>query len=329
VKDKNEFGSVLKCANYTFNSEPMRRKKVMKENLSALITEQRNPNSIDIDLKSIEEIVQIFHEEDRKALAAVEAESASIAQGVACIVEAFRRGGRLFYIGAGTSGRLGVLDASECPPTFSVHPSMVQGVIAGGDRALRRSVEAAEDSPEAGAQALREHSVTAKDVVVGVASSGRTPYVIGALAEAARIGAKRILLCCSPPSDNVKALVDILITPIVGPEIITGSTRLKAGTATKLVLNMLTTISMIKIGKVYNNLMVDIQSSNMKMVDRGTRIIMEVADVDYDSAQQALERAGGAKVAIVMLMKGVDRAKAIEMLEANEGFLRRVLEGGY
>ena len=298
----------------------------MQENLSALITEKRNTNSIDIDLKSIEEIEHIFHAEDRKALDAVEAESASIAQGVACIVEAFQRGGRLFYIGAGTSGRLGVLDASECPPTFSTDPSMVQGIIAGGDSALRRSVEAAEDSPEAGTQAIREHGVTAKDVVVGIASSGRTPYVIGALEEAARVGARKILLCCAPPSDVVRALVDVLIAPVVGPEIITGSTRLKAGTATKLVLNMLTTISMIKIGKVYNNLMVDIQSSNMKMVDRGTRIIMEVTGVGKETARQALADAeGSAKVAIVMLMKGVGRAKAIALLEKNKGFLRGVL----
>ena len=300
----------------------------MLDNLSKLITEQRNPNSADIDLKSTEEILRIFHEEDRKALVAVEAESASIAQGIRLITEAFRRGGRLFYIGAGTSGRLGVLDASECPPTFSTSPDLVQGIIAGGDRALRRSVEAAEDKPEAGAQALRDQGVTGFDVVVGIASSGRTPYVHGALEEAHRIGAKTIFLCCTPPAHKLKAFVDVCIAPVVGPEIITGSTRLKAGTATKLVLNMLTTVSMIQIGKVHNNLMVDIQaSSNAKLVDRGARIIMEVAGTDYATAQTALERAdGSAKTAIIMLVKGVNRREAVALLERNDGFLRRVLE---
>ena len=301
----------------------------MLNDLSKLITEQRNSNSVDVDLKSPEEILQIFHEEDRKALAAVEAESASIAQGITLITEAFGRGGRLFYVGAGTSGRLGVLDASECPPTFSTPPRMVQGIIAGGDRALRRSVEAAEDKSEAGAQAVRDHGVTDRDVVVGIAGSGRTPYVLGALEEVHRIGAKTIFLCCTPPDDSLKAFVDLFIVPIVGPEIITGSTRLKTGTATKLVLNMLTTVSMIQLGKVYNNLMVDIQASNAKLVDRGARIIMEVAGTDYAAAQRALECAGGsAKTAIVMLVKGVDQREAVALLEKNNGFLRRVLEDG-
>ena len=299
----------------------------MLDDLSKLVTEQRNPNSVDIDLKSTEEVLQLFHEEDRKAIAAVEAESASIGQGITLITEAFRRGGRLFYIGAGTSGRLGVLDASECPPTFSTSPDMVQGIVAGGDRALRRSVEAAEDKPDAGAQALHDHGVTDQDVVVGIAGSGRTPYVLGALEEAHRIGAKTVFLCCAPPPDNLKAFVDVFIVPVVGPEIITGSTRLKAGTATKLVLNMLTTVSMIQVGKVYNNLMVDIQASNAKLIDRGARIIMEVAGTDYATAQRALECAdGSAKTAIVMLVRGVDREEAVALLEKNGGFLRRVLE---
>ena len=299
----------------------------MLDDLSKLITEQRNPNSIDIDLKSTEEVLQIFHEEDRKAIAAVEAESASIAQGITLITEAFRRDGRLFYVGAGTSGRLGVLDASECPPTFSTSPNMVQGIIAGGDRALRRSVEAAEDKPDAGAQAVRDHGVTDQDVVVGIAGSGRTPYVLGALEEAHQIGAKTIFLCCVPPVEALKAFVDVFIAPVVGPEIVTGSTRLKTGTATKLVLNMLTTVSMIQIGKVYNNLMVDIQASNAKLVDRGARIIMEVAGTDYGTAQTTLECAeGSAKTAIVMLVRGVNREEAVTLLEKNNGFLRQVLE---
>ena len=299
----------------------------MRMNLSELITEQRNPNSLDIDLKSTEEIVAIFHEENQKILAAVEAVSGSITQGVELITDTFRQGGRLFYIGAGTSGRLGVLDASECPPTFSTHPDMVQGIIAGGDRALRRSVEAAEDKPEMGAQAIRERGVAEQDVLVGVASSGYTPYVIGALKEAHRLGAKTIFLCCSPAADVLREFVDVCIAPIVGPEIITGSTRLKAGTATKLVLNMLSTISMIKIGKVYNNLMVDLQSSNAKLTDRGIRIIVEVTGADFDTAQEALTRAGGSvKTAIVMLAAGVGYDDAVSRLEAQAGVLRSVLE---
>lgn len=298
----------------------------MQDNFSKLITEQRNPNSIDIDLKSTEEIVRFFHEEDRNALAAVEAESAAIVQGITLITAAFEQGGRLFYVGAGTSGRLGVLDASECPPTFGTEPGLVQGIIAGGDSALRESVEAAEDQPVVGAKAICEHGVSDRDVVVGIASSGRTPYVLGALEEAHRNGAKTILLCCVPPDTHLKRFVDVFIAPVVGPEIVTGSTRLKAGTATKLVLNMLTTISMIRTGKVYNNLMVDIQSSNVKMINRGTRIIMEVARVDYDAARATLERAGGsAKLAIVMLVKTIDRAEASALLEKHNGFLRQAL----
>ena len=299
----------------------------MRINLSELITEQRNPNSLDIDLKSSEEIVAIFHEENQKILAAVEAVSGSITQGVELITDTFRRGGRLFYIGAGTSGRLGVLDASECPPTFSTHPDMVQGIIAGGDRALRRPMEAAEDKPEMGAQAIRERGVAEQDVLVGIASSGYTPYVIGALKEAHRLGAKTIFLCCSPAADVLREFVDVCIAPIVGPEIITGSTRLKAGTATKLVLNMLSTISMIKIGKVYNNLMVDLQSSNAKLTDRGIRIIVEVTGADFNTAQEALTRAGGSvKTAIVMLAAGVGYDDAVSRLEAQAGVLRSVLE---
>ena len=299
----------------------------MRINLSELITEQRNPNSLDIDLKSTEAIVEIFHEENRKVLTAVEAVSAPIAEGVQLITDAFRKGGRLFYIGAGTSGRLGVLDASECPPTFSTPPDMVQGIIAGGDRALRRSVEAAEDKPDAGAEAIRERGVAEQDVLVGIASSGYTPYVIGALKEAHKLGAKTIFLCCIPAADYLSEFVNVCIAPIVGPEIITGSTRLKAGTATKLVLNMLSTISMIKIGKVYNNLMVDLQSSNAKLTDRGIRIIMEVTGTDFDTAQETLARAGGSvKTAIVMLAAGVEYDDAVTRLEVQAGVLRRVLE---
>lgn len=299
----------------------------MPENLSKLITEARNSSSIDIDFKSTDEIVQIFNDENRNVFAAVESASPSIVEGAELITTVFRGGGRLIYIGAGTSGRLGVLDASECPPTFSTDPGMVHGIIAGGDSALRQSVEGAEDNPDAGARAIREHGVTNRDAVVGIASSGRTPYVIGALAEAHQIGAKTIFLSCVPPAGGITAFVDVFITPIVGPEIVAGSTRMKAGTATKLVLNMLTTISMIKIGKVYNNLMVDVQASNAKMIDRGTRIIMEITSTDYATARSALDHAeGSAKVAIVMLVKGVDLDDAVAQLERHKGFLREVLE---
>ena len=289
-------------------------------------TEQQNLNSVDIDLKSTSEIVQIFHEEDRKAVAAVEAESEAIAHAIELCVAAFRTGGRLFYIGAGTSGRLGVLDASECPPTFSTPPEMVQGIIAGGDVALRRSVEGEEDKPERGACAVREQQLTPQDVLVGIASSGRTPYVIGALREAHAVGATTIFLCCVPPPEQLKGWVTHFITPIVGPEIIAGSTRLKAGTVTKLVLNMLTTVSMIKLGKVYNNLMVDVHASNTKLVARSIRIVQAITGVDAGVAEEALARTGGrAKLAIVMLAKGLDPTDANLLLEEHDGFLRQIL----
>lgn len=290
-------------------------------------TEQRNLNSTEIDMKKVSEIVQIFHEEDRKAVAAVEAESDAIAHAIDLCVTAFRAGGRLFYIGAGTSGRLGVLDASECPPTFSTPPEMVQGIIAGGDVALRRSVEGEEDRPERGAQAIRECQLIPQDVLVGIASSGRTPYVIGALKAAHAIGATTIFLCCVEPPEQLKAWVTHFVAPIVGPEIITGSTRLKAGTATKLVLNMLTTVSMIKLGKVYDNLMVDVHASNTKLVERSIRIVQAVTGVDAAVAEATLAQAGGqAKLAIVMLSERLTAADAGALLERHSGFLRSVLD---
>ena len=290
-------------------------------------TEQQNLNSVDIDLKSTSEIVRIFHEEDRKAMEAVEAESEAIADAIELCVAAFRTGGRLFYVGAGTSGRLGVLDASECPPTFSTSPEMVQGIIAGGDIALRRSVEGEEDKSDSGMRAVRERHLTSQDVLVGIASSGRTPYVIGALKEAHTIGATTIFLCCVPPPEELKRWVTHFITPIVGPEIIAGSTRLKAGTATKLVLNMLTTVSMIKLGKVYNNLMVDVHASNTKLVARSVRIVQAITGVDAAVAEATLARAEGrAKPAIVMLAKGVNLTDANTLLEKHGGFLRQILD---
>lgn len=258
---------------------------------------------------------------------AVEKETDNIAKAINLIVASFKNDGRLFYVGAGTSGRLGVLDASECPPTFGTYPDLVQGIIAGGDQALRRSIEGVEDNPEDGAKVIREHNITARDVVMGITASGRAPYVIGALQEARRLGAKTILFSCNQPPELMSNFVDVFITPVVGPEIITGSTRLKSGTATKLVLNMLTTISMIKMGKVYNNLMVDVQAWNAKLVDRAKRIISEVAGVSYETAGEFLEKAdGSAKVAIVMIKKGVSAGRAIEILAEGDGFLQRALK---
>ncbi len=292
-----------------------------------VITEQRNPNSIDIDLKSISEIVQIFHQEDQKAIDAVVAETESISKAIEMIVTTFQNGGRLFYIGAGTSGRLGVLDASECPPTFSTSPEMVQGIIAGGDTALRNAVEGEEDKPERGADAIREHKLTKKDLLVGIATSGRTPYVLGALNQAHTIGVKTIFFSCVPPAEELKEFVDHFITPIVGPEIITGSTRLKAGTATKLVLNMLTTVSMVKIGKVHNNLMVDVNATNTKLIERSIRIVQSVTGVDPTIAQKTLKEAdGNAKIAIVMLTKVINKHDAIKLLDENQGLLRPILD---
>jgi N-acetylmuramic acid 6-phosphate etherase len=299
---------------------------MIEQDLSKLITEQRNENSLNIDSKSVEEIIDIFNIEDQKAVSAVIKEKESIAKTINLIVKAFNKNGRLFYVGAGTSGRLGVLDSSECPPTFGVPREMVQGIIAGGYEALVRSIERAEDKPEDGAQAIRDRCVNANDVVVGIASSGRTPYVIGALEEAHNIGAKTALLQCNPLQVKHE-FIDIFILPIVGPEIITGSTRLKAGTVTKLILNMLSSISMIKIGKVYNNLMVDVQACNDKLVDRAKRLIVEIGGVDSIKAEGLLNQANGsAKIAIVMAKRNVGYNEAIKLLKENGDLLRKVIE---
>ena len=297
-----------------------------KDDLTSLVTEQRNENSLNIDSKSVEEIIEIFNNEDQKAVNAVIKEKENIAEAVNLIIEAFKNSGRLFYVGAGTSGRLGVLDSAECPPTFGVSRELVQGIIAGGNEALVRSIEGAEDRPEDGASAVRDRGITSKDIVVGIASSGRTPYVIGALQEAKNIGAKTVFFQCNPLKTEMP-FVDVFITPIVGPEIITGSTRLKAGTATKLVLNMLTSVSMIKIGKVYNNLMVDLQAWNQKLVDRSERLIVALGNVDRKKAEELLKKAKGhAKIAIVMANKNVGYDEAVRLLHENNGFLRNVID---
>ncbi len=292
---------------------------------SKLITEQRNPNTLDVDCKSTLEIVDIINTDDSKIISAVHNERQSISKAVDLIVKSFRNGGRLFYIGAGTSGRLGVLDASECPPTFGTDPELVKGIIAGGLEALTRSVEGAEDRHVDGERAIIENGITDKDTVVGIAAGGTTPFVHGALVQAGRIGSTTIFLCCNPDI-NPAADVDVTIRPITGPEVITGSTRMKAGTATKLILNTLTTASMIKMGKVYENLMVDLQVKNVKLIDRAKRIIMTVTDLDRNAADKLLTEAkGNVKVAIIMHKLQTNYEEAGKKLDENEGFVRKVL----
>jgi N-acetylmuramic acid 6-phosphate etherase len=295
--------------------------------LEGLLTEQRNPASRNIDALPTEEVLRIINEQDRQVADAVMKEIPRIAMAVDTIVEAMKRGGRLFYIGAGTSGRLGVLDASECPPTFNVDPELVQGIIAGGEQALVRSSEATEDRPEAGADDLMGRGFTAQDVLVGIAASGRTPYVLGAVEKAKEIGAVTVGISCTPDSHLSKA-VHIPIEPKPGPEVIAGSTRMRAGTATKLVLNMLSTATMIRLGHVYGNLMVNVQPRNEKLVDRARRIIAEAAEVEYGEAAHLLEEAGGSvKTAIVMARKKVNRVEADKLLAGADGRISSALKG--
>ena len=295
--------------------------------LENLLTEQRNPASAEIDTLPTEEVLRIVNAEDHQVADAVEREIPAIARAVDAIVEAFQRGGRLFYIGAGTSGRLGVLDASECPPTFSVPPEMVQGIIAGGPAALSRAIEATEDDPAIGARDLTERGFTARDVLVGIAASGRTPYVLGAVAEARRLGAVTVGIGCTPDSELARAAA-IAITPLVGPEVIAGSTRMKAGTAQKLVLNMLTTGAFIRMGYVYGNLMVNVQPKNAKLADRARRIVAQAAGITYERAGELLAAAGDSvRVAIVMGKTGAARVEAERRLAAAGGSISRVLNG--
>lgn len=296
--------------------------------LDPRVTERRNPRSADVDLATPQEIVDLMNAEDHEVPRAVATQREALARAVEIAEATFRAGGRLFYVGAGTSGRLGVLDASECPPTFGVEPDMVQGIIAGGLAALTRAQEGAEDVAERGAQALDEHGVRAGDFVVGIAASGTTPYVGAALRRARELGARTAIVACSPPPQTTLDVSDVAIVPIVGPEVVTGSTRLKAGTATKLVLNIITTGAMIRIGKTYGNLMVDLRATNMKLVDRSERILMEVCDVDRDVARALLDASGWrVKTAIVMHALGTDRAGADRALEKGGGVIRRVVPG--
>jgi N-acetylmuramic acid 6-phosphate etherase len=294
--------------------------------LEKRLTEQQNPRSKRIDLLSPLEITDLINAEDRMVAQAVGEEREAIAHAVELAVQAFRRGGRLLYVGAGTSGRLGVLDAAEMPPTYGVSPELVQGIIAGGYAALLRAQEGAEDSLEAGAAALDERNVTANDFVLGIATSGTTPFVHGALARARELGARTGFLLCTYPPRELTELHDVVIAPLVGPEVIAGSTRMKAGTATKLVLNTITTGAMVLLGKVYGNLMVDLQVTCQKLQDRGERILMETLDLDQDGARNLLGLAGGkVKVAIVMEKLGVDLPEAEKRLHEVEGVVSRVV----
>ena len=296
------------------------------QTLSTLITEKRNPNSMHVDSWSALEIVQLMNQEDKQVPLAIEKYLPQIAQAVECIVAAFQQGGRLVYIGAGTSGRLGVLDASECPPTFGVSPEMVKGIIAGGERALRHPIEGAEDSKAQAVVDLQTIQFSSKDVLVGIAASGRTPYVIGALEYAKSLGSVTVSIA-SNPNSAMANIVDIAIDTVVGPEVLTGSSRLKSGTAQKLVLNMLTTASMILMGKCYQNLMVDVQASNEKLKARAIRIVMQATDCDKALAEEILKLADqNAKLAIMMILSGLDRAQAEALLEKHQGKLQLALK---
>lgn len=296
------------------------------QTLSTLITEQQNPNSMHVDSLSALEIVQLMNEEDKQVPLAIEKCLPQIAQAVECIVSAFQQGGRLVYIGAGTSGRLGVLDASECPPTFGVSPDMVKGIIAGGERALRHPIEGAEDSKAQAVVDLQTIEFSSKDVLVGIAASGRTPYVIGALEYAKSLGSVTVSIA-SNPNSAMANIVDIAIDTVVGPEVLTGSSRLKSGTAQKLVLNMLTTASMILMGKCYQNLMVDVQASNEKLKARAIRIVMQATDCDKARAEETLKQADqNAKLAIMMILSGLERPQAEALLEKNQGKLQLALK---
>jgi len=294
--------------------------------LSHLVSEGRNPETMDIDLLSSLEIVQRINQQDQQVPLAVEKVLPEVAQAVDKVTAAFKVGGRLVYMGAGTSGRLGVLDASECPPTFGVSDQMVIGLIAGGPEAILKAKEGAEDSPTFGVEDLKSINFSAKDVVVGIAASGRTPYVIGALEYANDIGATTVALSCNPDS-TIADIAQIAICPVVGPEALTGSTRLKSGTAQKLVLNMLTTASMIRLGKSYQNLMVDVKATNKKLVARAARIVMQATDCDKNLATETLEKTDyDVKLAILILLTGMELAQAKSQLEKQDGFLRKAVQ---
>ncbi|MBI6226667.1 N-acetylmuramic acid 6-phosphate etherase [Proteus mirabilis] len=297
----------------------------MAIDLGHLVTESRNHHSEHIDTLSTLEMLKVINNEDKKVPFAVEATLPHIARLVDKVVTAFSQGGRLIYCGAGTSGRLGILDASECPPTYGTPHDMVIGLIAGGHKAILQSVENAEDNVQLGAEDLRQLNFNAKDVLVGIAASGRTPYVIGALEYARSLGAVTGAISCNPDSP-IAQRADIAITPIVGPEVVTGSSRMKAGTAQKLILNMITTGAMIKMGKVFGNLMVDVEATNAKLIERQIRIVMQATECDRATAEHALSQCQRhCKTAILMILAGVNAQQATQLLAQNKGFIRQAL----
>ncbi len=302
-------------------------KKKLFEEISSLKTEQRNPNSMNIDIASIVEILKTINAEDKTVPSVVEKEIPYIEKAVKLIINSFKSGGRLFYFGAGTSGRLGVIDAAECPPTFGTNPGLVQGYIAGGKEAMFRAQEGAEDYEENGASDVLKTGVNEKDVVCGIAASRRTPYVIGAVKKAKELGAKTLYITCNPRSEFKIKEVDVAICPYVGPEVIMGSTRMKSGTAQKLVLNMLTTASMIRLGKVYENMMIDLQMTNKKLVERSKRIVMMITGLSYEESEDYLNKASGhVKTALVMIKAKVNVDEAQRRLNKVGGFVRKAIE---
>ncbi|GGH76364.1 N-acetylmuramic acid 6-phosphate etherase [Pullulanibacillus pueri] len=295
--------------------------------LSSLITEQRNTNSIHIDELSTLEVLKIINQEDQKVAVAVEKVLPKIKEAVDFVYSSLLNGGRLFYVGAGSSGRLAILDASECPPTFMVPPQQVQAVMAGGIRAVTEALEGSEDSESCGASDLKERQLTKEDVVIGITASGRTPYPIGALKYAQQIGCKTISLTCNPNS-AISEWADCKIEVIVGPEVLTGSTRMKSGTAHKMVLNMISTTVMVKLGKIYENLMVDVHASNFKLRERAKRIVMEITGVSIEQAGEVLEKTGHkVKPALVMIMASVSHEQAIAALHQHKGNVRLAING--
>jgi len=302
--------------------------RALYDSLAKLLTEARNPASMDLDQRTTYQILQLLNNQDKLVPLAVERELPYIEQAVELVVAAFRKGGRLLYFGAGTSGRLGIVDASECPPTFGTDPSMVVGVIAGGHAAIFRAQEGAEDREEGGAHDVDAHGTGPNDVVCGIAASRRTPYVVGAVKRARELGAKTLYITTNPRAE-FDLEVDVAMCPEVGPEVLMGSTRMKSGTAQKLVLNMITTTAMVKLGKVYENMMVDLQLTNKKLVERSRRIIMMATGVEYEAAAAALEKAEGhVKSAIVMLNAGVGLGEARARIAAADGFVRGAIRGG-
>ena len=307
------------------NGEPEHFEEIDKE-FEKLLTEQRNPASVDIDRKSVTEILEAINSEDKKVPYVVEKEIPNIAEAVDLVVNSLKIGGSLFYVGAGTSGRLGVVDASECPPTFSTNPDLVQAIIAGGREAVWRSVEGAEDDYEAGKKAIIDRNVCAMDVVIGLSASGGTQFVLAALEEAERIGAKTVALSTTPNS-KIGRIADVAITPLVGPEVIAGSTRMKAGTAEKLVLNMISTASMIRIGKVYSNLMIDLKPVSEKLRSRARRILKILTGVDSRTANEMFERSGrDLKTALLMIEADTSMRIARQALKESSGIVWRAIE---